>query len=286
MLSPSEIERAEPTGSLAGGAAAAMQRLRVSANVRLAAQPAGDRTRLAELAENHGYRIKFPDGAGFEAVLVNTGGGLLGGDRLDLAIEAREGATMTVTTQAAEKVYRALGQASEVSARLTLGAAARLDWIPQETILFSGARLARRFDAEMAADATLLMAETVVFGRIAHGETMGAGLFRDRWRIRRAGKLVFADDVALDGPMADLLDRPAVAGGARALASLLLVGPDAEARLEGARDLMAADGVAAGASAWGGMLVARLMAADPMRLRMAMERVLCGLRGAPLPRSW
>ena len=143
-----------------------------------------------------------PGGPAPEVVLINTAGGVTGGDRIDWRLAAGAGAALVATTQAAERVYRSAGGAARIATRLTLGAGARLDWLPQETILFDGARLDRRLEVEMAADARLLALETLVLGRAAMGETVATGAVSDQWRIRRGGRLVHAEALRLDGDLA------------------------------------------------------------------------------------
>lgn len=242
----------------------------------------------ARLPKTYGAGI----GGAPEIVLLNTSGGLTGGDRMDVSIEAAAGAETVVSTQAAERVYRALPAEApaEVSNRLTLGPGARLDWLPQETILFDGGRLSRRLEIAMAEDARLLAVEAVVVGRAAMGETVREGLLSDHWRLRRGGRLVFADALRLTAPIDQALARAACAGGALASATLLYAAPDAEARREAARaqvaEIEAATGAAAGVSAWDGMLSARFLAGSGAQLRRALFQFLEGFRGAPLPRVW
>lgn len=266
---------------------AALEANRATARLVLAAKADGGVTRLDELIEGGGYRIKFPQpGHGLEAVLVNTGGGLLGGDRVALAVRAGANCELMVTSQSAEKVYRAVAKPSEIQLALEAGSAARLHWLPQETILFSGAKLTRRIEADIASDSELVIGEAVVFGRLAMGEVLRGGLLADRWRIRRSGRLDFAEDLRLDGDLSSLLDRPALGGGARAAATFLLMAPDAEARLEKARALLDDAGIACGASAWEGKLVARLLAPDPEPLRRTLSALMTNLTGRPAPRFW
>ncbi|MYZ49800.1 urease accessory protein UreD [Propylenella binzhouense] len=247
----------------------------------------GARTRLDRLFQEGAAKIRLPRapaGAPPQAVLINTAGGLTGGDRLAYEVALRAGCRATLTTQACEKIYRASGGEAEIGTALRLAAGSRLDWLPQEAILFDGARLSRRLDAELAADASLLAVEAAVFGRHAMGEEIGRGLLRDRWRIRRGGELIFADDLRLDWSEADLLRRPAVLDGARAAATVLYVGEDAEARLE---DVRSALGGAGAASAWRGKLVARIAAEDGASLRRALLPALARLApGAAFPRIW
>jgi urease accessory protein len=239
-----------------------------------------------EIAESGGYRVRFLRGAACEGVLINTGGGMAGGDTMRIAAALDDGAAAVLTTQAAEKIYRSQGDPTTIAINLALGAASRLDWLPQEQILFDEARLTRRLDAALAPDASLLLVESAVFGRLAMGESVRQGLLRDRWRVRRGGRLVFAEEVRLDGAIADLLDRRALGGGARALATVLFVSPDAEAQRDAARAAMEGAPSEWGISALDGMLIARLLGADPQALRADLARLVEFLRGAPMPRSW
>jgi urease accessory protein len=238
------------------------------------------------VAESGGYRVRFPNAQTCEGVLINTGGGMAGGDRMGVDVSLGEDAAAVLTTQAAEKVYRSDGPDTEISIRLALAPASRLDWLPQEQILFDGARLRRTLAVDMAGDAALTLVESVVFGRVARGETLAEGVFRDRWRVRRDGRLVFGEDVRLDGAIRDTLASKAVGNGARALATVLHLAPDAEARREDARAALDGAACECGASAWNGMLVARFLSPDPQRLRADLVRFLERFRGRPMPRSW
>ena len=258
--------------------AAGVVRCRFSAN--------GRGTALAELYEAGGYRMKFPKGPHCEAVIINTGGGMAGGDSVTIDVSLESDAKAVLTTQSAEKIYRAQAEASSSTVTVALAERAELAWLPQETLLFSGAKLHRRFDVDMAEDATLTLFEGVIFGRGAMGERIDAGSFRDRWRIKRAGKLLFADDVLLEGAMADRLDRPALGGGARAVATFLHIAPDAEARLDAAREALENTVCECGASAWNGMLLVRFVASDPAALRQSASQFLTRFRAVPVPRVW
>jgi len=241
------------------------------------------------IEESGSMRIRLPkgEGAGLDAVLVNTAGGIACGDRFSVEVEVHAGASVTVATPAAEKVYRSDGPVSELSVGLRAGAGARLDWLPQETILFDRARLDRRLEAAVAEDAHLTLLEAVVFGRAARMESIADGLFADRWRIRRGSRLVYADTLRLSGPIADLLRKPSVGNGARAFATLIHVAPDAEARLEAAREQLASgNGCDAAASAWNGLLAVRFCAVSIEALRAALCPFLLAFRGEPLPRVW
>ena len=280
--SPSET----PAGGGRGGSPDLPSYVRADGRLRmrLAARPRG--TEAVELSESGGYRIRFPRVGPCEAVMINTGGGMTGGDRLTVDVALDAGAQAVATTQSAEKLYRSTGASTRVDVRLTLAERARLAWLPQESILFSGARLDRRFDIDMDPSATLTLCEAMIFGRVAMGETLGDGLIRDRWRVRRGGRLLFAEAIRLDGTLAGGLAHPTVAGDARAVATILHVAPDAEARLEEARAALASATSDCGASAWSSMLVARFAAPSPSSLRKDVARFLETFLAAPLPRVW
>lgn len=269
--------------------AAPVVRQRAVGSVSFAAAALNGLTRPMRIEESGSMRLRLPrgEGAGLDAVLVNTAGGIACGDRFAVEIEARTDASVTVTTPAAEKVYRSDGPVSNLSVKLIAGAGARLDWLPQETILFDNARLDRHLEATIPEDARLTLLEAVVFGREARAERIVGGLFIDRWRIRRGSRLIYADTLRLAGPISDLLQKPSVGNGARALATLIHVAPDAEARLESVRgSLPSRDGCDSAASAWNGLLVVRFCAVTIRALRAAICPFLLTFRGEPLPRVW
>ena len=257
---------------------------RSAGKVALSVAAAGGATRRRQVYEDGPLRVRFPNSStrALEAMIVNTAGGIAGGDRHDLDIAVDDGATLAVTTAAAEKVYRALGPGAEITIKLAVGANAKLSWMPQETILFDRARLNRRIEVDLAADATLLVAEAVIFGRSAMGEAVEQGEFTDRWRVRREGMLVFAETVRLDGAIARMLAEPAVAGGGIAVATVLAV-PGDPAMVERARAQTFCGEV--GLSAWNGLAVARLCAKDGASLRRDLATVVTALGGS-LPRLW
>ncbi|MCX7329533.1 MAG: urease accessory protein UreD [Hyphomicrobiales bacterium] len=262
--------------------------VRARGGVRVRFARAGGRTVRTEVAESGGFRARFPNtfNPSCEAVLINTGGGMTGGDALATSIAVEAGAAAVVTTQAAEKIYRSQGPATEVSTRLKIGAGAVLHWLPQEAILFGRAHLRRHLEAEIAHDATLIACESVYFGRAAMGEALDEATLRDHWRIRRGGRLIFAEDVRLEGRVVDILSRPAIAGGARAVATVLMVAPGAPARLDAARAALANAVSECGVSGFDGMLIARFLSPDAAALRADLARFMINLTGAPLPRSW
>jgi urease accessory protein len=244
-------------------------------------------TRRGQLHESGSLRVRFPspEADGLSAVFVNTAGGVAGGDRFDIDITAGEGARLTLTTAAAEKVYRAPDQVAQLNISLKAASGAHLGWLPQETILFDRARIFRRIDIDLAEDATLLLCEIVVFGRAAMGERMQRGEFVDRWRLRRGGRLVFAETVRLDGDIGEKLARPAVANGGVAIGTALIV-PGDEVLLERIREASESFGAEVGISAWNGFAMARFCAQDAARLRADMMTVLGRASPGALPRLW
>jgi urease accessory protein len=244
-------------------------------------------TRRRHLYESGSLRVRFPapESGGLSAVLVNTAGGIAGGDRFDLEIAAGAGTRLSITTAAAEKVYRAEGPAAQLNIGLKVEAGAQLSWLPQETILFDRARILRRIDIDLAETASLVLCEIVVFGRTAMGERMRCGEFLDRWRLRRGGRLVFAENLRLDGDIGEKLNRPAMAKGGVAIGTALIA-PGDEALVEKMRGLPDGFGGEVGISAWNGFAMARFCALDAAKLRADMMAVLGRASSQALPRLW
>src|SRR3979490_1974685 len=244
-------------------------------------------TRRRHLHESGSLRVRFPspEAEGLSAVFVNTAGGVAGGDRFGIEIATGEGSRLAVTTAAAEKIYRAQGPAAQLNIALKAAARSHLAWLPQETILFDGARVSRRINIDLADGASLLLCEIVVFGRAAMGERMQSGEFVDRWRMRRGGRLGFAETIRLDGDSGEKLANPAIAKGGAAMGTALIV-PGDEALVERIRELTKSFGGEVGISAWNGFAMARFCAQDAARLRADMMAVLGRASGAALPRLW
>lgn len=260
---------------------------RAKGELRLSSKRQADKSALDTLRQSGAYRALFPRSGdrALTSVFVNTAGGLTGGDRMSLSATAGHDSRLTLTSQAAERIYRAQsGTIARVTTDLTIETNARLDWLPQETILFDRSALKRRLNVTMAAGATFLAVEPVVFGRIAMGETLQDSLFHDDLRITRNEELIFADAIRLSGDVESQLAATAVANGARALAIVIYVAPDAEARLPALRALMPGTG---GASLIRpDVLFARFLAPDSYLLRRDLIPVLELLHDGPLPKTW
>lgn len=260
--------------------------IRADSAVRAAFATVDDRTHVARVYECGSLRVRFPRGPSCEAVLLNTGGGITGGDQLDVRLSLGPGAAVVATSQAAEKLYRSDGPPAKIAVRANLADGARLDWLPQESILFDRVNVERTLDIDMAATARLTMLEALMLGRTAHGESLGDARWRDRWRIRRGNALVLAENVRLDGAISDQMQRPALGAGARCVATLVHVAPDAEWRLDEVRNALQNATSCCGCSAWNGMLVARFAAVELHKLRGEMVAAVMILTRAPMPRAW
>ena len=261
--------------------------VRARSDIRAEFIRSGKFTRLADSYEAGGLRLRFPNAAGMcDGVLINTAGGMTGGDQARLSFKTGRFARVRITTQSAEKIYRAEGKPAVASVDIQIDECASFAWIPQETILFNGSGLHRTLSADIARCATALLFEMTVFGRVARQEKMTCGAFRDSWRIRRGGDLIFADNIRLEGEIASVMTAAATGGGARAVATALFVAPDAEAQLNSVRDALRLTKSYCGVSAWNGMLVVRFAALDPQDLRHDASIVLPRLLRAQLPRIW
>ena len=268
----------------------------------------GPRTVLGDLEQSGCIRLRLPGPeprVAPSAVTINTAGGLTDGDDVRLSAAWGPGTLAAVTSQAAERIYRARTsptppEPARIETNLVVGEGATGLWLPQETILFDGGRYRRRVTAALAEGGTLLACESLIIGRRAMGERVTSGFVHDGWRIRHGGRLVLADALRLEGDIEALLDRPATGRGARALATVILVGAAAEGCLAPARAITerigGTDGCLAGVSRIGPVLIARLLAPGGAPLRRDLTALLAGLLTAmtqtgathdlALPRLW
>lgn len=253
--------------------------------------------RLQDLYQRDPVRVLFPTPPRGEipvAVFVTTSGGMVGGDVIELTAIAQKDAVIQMTTQAAEKIYRSTGANCRIDVNLVIEDGAWLEWLPQETIVFDGARFHRSTHADIASGGRVLAGEILVLGRSAMGERVRSGLVRDDWEIRSDGRLIWADALRLDGDLNALVEHPAGLGSARAVATVVYVADDAEEYLPMARTLLkeAPADVRTGATVVGGVLVIRFIAADAYPLRATFGRFWAGFRHAAaalppvLPRLW
>ncbi|WP_244488262.1 urease accessory protein UreD [Devosia sp. Root436] len=248
-------------------------------------------TRLATLYQDGCAKIRLPHthSPALEAVLINTAGGLTGGDHMQWSAELAAGGHMVLTTQACERIYRSIGGPATVETRLSVGAGAHLDWLPQETILFAASQLDRRIDIDLAEGASLTAVEAILLGRDAMGEAALDARLRDNWRIRRKGRLIHAEATRLDGTLAER-DGLSLLAGRRAFASILHIASSADqctATLARLRALLPTGDGRIAASANGERLVMRALAQTGLALRRLIVPVLTELTQAgSLPRLW
>jgi urease accessory protein len=234
-------------------------------------------------------RFPRPTAQGWtELVMVNSSGGIAAGDRLSTRIAAVPGARVTVSGQAAERFYRARpgDGPAEIANRIDAAAGAAVEWLPQETIVYDGAAVSRRLAVELAAGASFLGIEMLMFGRALMGESVRRLRLRDRLAVNRGGVPLLLDAIRIDGDAASLLARAGIAGGMSAVATLVYVAADAETRLAVLREALQKTDAEAGASAEDGLMVARVLAPSAAALRHAVAAALFVLRGRSLPRVW
>lgn len=260
---------------------------RAKGAARLATKSLDGRTRLDVFYQEGCGKIRIPESfdGKMEAVLINTSGGLTGGDRIDWDVAAGANTKVTVTTQACERIYKSNGGDAHVSARLTVGAGATLHWLPQETILFDQGALNRTLAVDLSEGSELVALEAILLGRKAMGESVAEGRLRDRWRVRRNGRLVHAEDLRLSGGIEAIAGRRSALAGNLAFATLLYMGEQAESLLAKLHLLL--DDKLAGASHWNGKLVVRMVAEDGFALRKLLVPTISLLRnGEPPPKVW
>jgi urease accessory protein len=234
-------------------------------------------TRVVDLAERSPIRIMFPGPRGApveEAVLVNTAGGIAGGDRLGYSVTALENASIAVTSQAAERVYRALSEPATIDTRLKLHEAAQIAWLPQETIVYNGARLQRNTQIEVSAAADVLALEWLVFGRAAHGEEVLEGHIIDGWQVRLDGRLIWADRFRATGDIFPRLRSRALLADFKAIGTLVRFGPDAEAMVQFMRALAPALPCHCVTTIVSGLAITRLAAAEAAELKAGLREIL------------
>jgi urease accessory protein len=259
---------------------------RAYGSARLAVKPVNGRTRIGTLYQEGCAKIRLPetDDTSLEAVMINTSGGLTGGDEMHWQFDVANDCRAQVTTQACERLYKASAGVADVATGLKVGERASLAWLPQETILFEGSALKRTLTVDLAETSRALIVEPVVFGRKAMGEDVHSCTFRDRWRIHRNGRLIHAEDFLIGPDTGSMLGRPALFGRMRTMATILLLDANAERYLEPSRKIIGTKG---GASFWSGKLLARLIDGDAYSLRKRLVPLIELLNEkAGVPKVW
>jgi urease accessory protein len=245
-------------------------------------------TRLAELYQQGCMKARLPrqTGTGHEAVLINTSGGLTGGDDIRLRGHWAKGAGAVITTQACERIYKSVSGPAAVVGSLVVDDGAFARWLPQETILFNEANLNRSMQVSLKGSARLLACEAVILGRPAMGEYVHKASFRDEWTINRDGRLIFVDRLGLDGDISAELNRRAVGNGARCFATMIAAGDGFASKCDAVRDRLAATGLHFGISDLGDVVLLRLLAPNSHGMRAALLPILELMADQPLPRVW
>ncbi len=259
---------------------------RVDSAAAVSFKPGNSKTKLDRLYQQGSAKIRFPKhyGEQAEAVMINTAGGLTGGDRIGWDLSLGKHCNVVVTTQACEKSYKSASGEAQIQTSIKLETDSTLHWLPQETILYDGSSLRRNLTADMEANAEFLAIESIVLGRQAMGETISKVQFHDRWRIRKSGKMCFADDLRLSG----LENTLTGFGENRALCSLLYVSSQDQEMSQAlvAQMRQACSAHFAGLSTFGGKITGRILAPDSYQLRNMLSSVLKILRGSELPSLW
>lgn len=242
--------------------------------------------RLADLAQQGSAKAFLPRVFGPpEVVFLNTSGGLTDGDRLGYHLDIAEGCQITATTQTAERAYATRGATAFAEVSATVATGARLDWLPQETILFEDSCLQRATTIHLTGDASCLLAESVVLGRHAMGETLTRARLTDRRLVTRDTRPIWAETYSID---AEFLRSPnaALLGDARAFATIALLAPHAEHALPALRAALNHPDCHSAATGWDGKCIARILARDGWPLKQQLAMALAALRQGPLPRVW
>jgi urease accessory protein len=270
-----------------------LQRAEGSCRIVLSGSESG--TRVMDVFQRSPIRVMFPRIGGAavnEAVLINTAGGIAGGDHLEYSVTALAGASVAVTSQAAEKVYRALNEPARITTKLKACEAAKLAWLPQETIVFNWARLCRETEIEVSSGAELLALEWLVLGRAAHGEEVVGGHITDSWRVKRDGRLIWADSFRATDETFPHVHRKALLSNRRAVATLIYFGPDLDTRLQFLREIASSLECHCAATSVGGLIIVRFAAKVSSDLRLALRSFLqqfsreLGRGPFRLPKMW
>jgi urease accessory protein len=250
---------------------------RAAGTGRIVLSGIGGDTRVADIHQRFPIAVMFPEiagGSAKEVVIVNASGGIAGGDRLDIDVVAQEEAAVVVTNQAAEKVYRALDRPARIVTRLKVGETARLAWLPQETIVFNRARVLRQTEVDIQSGAELIALEWLVLGRTARGEDVVGGHIADSWRIRKDGRLIWADGFRVTDNMFGQLRRAALLCDWKAVGTLVYFGPGLDARLSSLRDIALSLDCQCAATIVGAVIIVRVAATDGAKLRRGLRSLL------------
>lgn len=245
-------------------------------------------SRLVDLYQSGSAKVMLPSSQGYgpEAIFLNTSGGLTSGDDLQFAMSVGEAAALIATTQTAERAYLAPGGPAWMTIHAEVAAKARLDWLPQETILFEGADLIRDTRIDLGPGAHVILVEIVVLGRQAMGEVVTQARLTDRRQVTISGRPLWFEALEVTPQTLTMAGTAASLGAAHVFATLALCGPGAEAAADAVQSEPVPEDVTAAASGWNGRTLLRATATDLWPLKLYLGRVIARLTGRPLPRVW
>ena len=257
---------------------------------RLAFANRDNRNSIVERYASAPVRILTPSVQGGipEAVLANTSGGIAGGDTSHIDILVAQNSQALVTGQAAEKIYRSIDMPASIRTVIKIEDDSTLEYLPQESILFDGAKLNRAVNISLGARSCLLLSEMFVLGRWAMNEDFTRGIFLDRWSIDVAGQPIWREGLRVEGGLSSLSSSLGFAN-ARALATIFYAGANAAEVLGLARDVI---GPMGGATIVRGMLVVRMLGNEAGMLKQQLSEIISIIRAAALgrpaevPRVW
>lgn len=166
----------------------------------------------------------YPEGSDMcQAVIIHPPGGVVGGDKLEMTVKVGRSAKAQITTPGAAKWYKANGHVSHQGIKLDIGAGGVLEWVPQETIFFDNAHMKLDHQVLLEKEASYIGCEILCFGRTASGESFNNGQISQRTSIRRDGKLVWFEQIRLQGG-SSAMRNPLGLGGHTVCATLIAVG--------------------------------------------------------------
>lgn len=225
-----------------------------------------------------------------QVIVVHPPAGIVGGDTLHIDVDAQRATRVQVTTPGAAKWYRSSGRQAQSTTRVRVSDGALVEWLPQEALIYDGARAAVELAIDLAGDARFIGWDVTTLGRTASGERYASGRLEQRIEVMRDGKLAWCERAILDGG-SRALHSGAILDGAPVFGTMLAAMPSARDLLAVCRDVNCAAGEGA-VTAMHDMIVARFRGAEPSAARAyfanlwhAVRPALAGRR-AVAPRIW